>query len=290
MKEECKKCNLKQVSALSSLLELDQATKDQLLELTTNYLCEDFADQTNPEVMGELYRRLLNILGHTDPYETIKHQYNELLLQQEPMIEKLITTSPNQFQTALKVAIVGNLIDFSAKHQFSKEMLLAKIEQIVDSQLAIDDSQKLYDHLENSKSLLYLGDNCGEIVLDKIFIKKIKELFPHLEITFACRGFPVVNDATMADVKQVGLDQVCTVIDNGDGSLGTVISRVSDPFKKIFNQADVIISKGQGNLESLMDGCYPNIYFMFMVKCELVGDPLKLNMYDIVCGNLYDRR
>ncbi len=289
MKEECKKCNFRQVGALSQLLDLDMKKENELMEFTRNYLESDFKDRTNPEIMGILYANLLEILDQDDPYREIKSEYNRLLLEQEPMIESLIENSEDQLQTALKVAIVGNLIDFSAKHKFSKQMLLDKIDQIVNSRLALDHSTMLFDRLGTARELLYLGDNCGEIVLDKIFIKKIKELFPELHITFACRGFPVVNDATMADVMEVGLDGICHVIDNGDSSLGTVLNRVSDTFKKSFDQADIIISKGQGNLESLMADCSNKLFFLFMVKCELVGDPLNLNMYDIVCANLHDR-
>ncbi|MDD3028137.1 MAG: ARMT1-like domain-containing protein [Erysipelotrichaceae bacterium] len=286
MKEECKKCNLKQVSSLSRLLDLDAQKENELLEFANDYLAQDFNDKTNPEVMGDLYARIIKSLCLDDPYETIKSEYNQFVMEQENAIDDIIAFSDNEFETALKIAIVGNLIDFSAKHRFSKEMLSEKIDRIVNSRLALDHSDLLFKRLGAARSLLYLGDNCGEIVLDKIFIKKIKELFPQLQVTFACRGFPVVNDATMVDVKQVGLDQVCQVIDNGDSSLGTVYHRVSPSFRQLFDEADIIISKGQGNLESLMADCPEKIFFLFMVKCELVGDPLGLEMYDIVCANL----
>lgn len=269
------------------MLDLDAKKENELLEFANDYLTNDFTGKTNPEVMGDLYARIIKSIGMNDPYETIKSQYNQLLMEQENAIEDIIASGDNGFETALKIAIVGNLIDFSAKHLFSKEMLLEKIDQIVNSRLALDHSDLLFKRLGDAKSLLYLGDNCGEIVLDKIFIKKIRELFPQLEVTFACRGLPVVNDVTMVDVKQVGLDRVCQVIDNGDCSLGTVYDRVSAPFRELFDKSDIIISKGQGNLESLMAGCPEKIFFLFMVKCELVGDPLDLEMYDIVCANLH---
>ncbi len=283
MQEECKKCNLKQVRNLAGMLNLDPDSTNNLIHHAQTYLNNDFDNKTNPEVMGCLYEDILKNIGHDDPYESIKSQYNQLLLKQEPLINEIIAASDDKFKTALKIAITGNLIDFSAKHQFDQELLLEKINSILNSSLAVDHSNSLKNNLKTAKTLLYLGDNCGEIVLDKIFINQIQAMFPDLKIVFAVRGRPVVNDATINDVKEVKMDSVCQCITNGDGSLGTVLTRVDDNFTSVFNSADVIISKGQGNLESLMHEGRDNIFFMFMVKCDLVGDPLDLNLYDIVC-------
>lgn len=283
MQEQCKKCNLKQVYNLAKILNLDPDTTNYLIGYTNTYLKNDFQDKTNPEVMGNLYQDILSLIGYDDPYEPIKSQYNQLLMKQESLIKEIIATADDKFKTALKIAITGNLIDFSARHQFDQNLLQEKINSILNSSLALDHSDSLKSRLESAKTLLYLGDNCGEIVLDKIFISQIQTIFPKLDITFAVRGRPVVNDATMTDVKEVKMDSVCKCIANGDGSLGTVLSRVDDNFTAIFNSADVIIAKGQGNLESLIHEMRENIYFMFMVKCELIGEPLDLNLYDIVC-------
>lgn len=283
MQEECKKCNRKQVYNLAKMLNLGPEKTNELIDFTNDYLSNDFTGKTNPEVMGLLYRDILNLTGHHDPYKKIKSQYNQLLLSHEQLIEGIIDRSEDKFKTALKIAITGNLIDFSAKHQFDQHMLIEKINSILDSNLAVDHCNSLKRRLDSARTLLYLGDNCGEIVLDKIFINQIIKMFPDLEIIFAVRGQSVVNDATLDDVTEIKLDMICKCISNGDGSLGTVLSRVDSNFSKIFNKADVIISKGQGNLESLMNEDRDNIYFMFMVKCDLVGDPLGLDLYDIVC-------
>ena len=120
-----------------------------------------------------------------------------------------------------------------------------KIENINEISLAIDHSKELYDKLKTAKTLMYLGDNCGEICLDKLFIKYIKAEFPDIKIYFAVRGKAIVNDVTLDDAKMVGMEEVAEIIENGDYSSGTVIERVSDEFKEKFYGVDVIIAKAR---------------------------------------------
>ncbi len=134
----------------------------------------------------------------------------------------------------------------------------------------------------NAKILLYLGDNCGEICMDKILLKKIKELNPNVKILFGVRGKPVVNDSISIDAYAVGIDEYAEVIDNGDGSLGTVLKRTSPEFKEVYKKADVVIAKGQANYECLSEE-NKNIYFLLMTKCDVIANDIDVEEKKMIC-------
>ena len=195
-------------------------------------------------------------------YTNDKRKYNQFFLDLENEIEKKIFS----LKDALIYARVGNYIDFSAVEQIDEQdflNLLNRKEDFLDEK----EYSNLCNELAHSQTLVYLLDNCGEIVLDKIVIKKIKKLYPHLEIVAICRGSEVMNDATIEDCKQVGLDQICMVIGNGNDCAGTILNQISLQAKTYIEKAEVIISKGQGNFESL-SGCNLNIYYLFLCKCD----------------------
>lgn len=216
-------------------------------------------------------------------FRQIKSYYNQLVLSMSDLIDELIRKSSDRLVCGLKLAIAGNLIDFAAKHEFDENSLKEMIENISGTRLAIDHSAQLFGTLKNSRTLLYLGDNCGEIVLDKHFILLLKEYYPNLQVFYGVRGKPIVNDVTAWDALEVCMEEAATVISSGDGSLGTVLHRTSTEFQKIFRTADVVICKGQGNYEGLADCCRDNIFFMFMAKCSLVAAPLGVDKMSIVC-------
>ena len=141
--------------------------------------------------------------------------------------------------------------------------------------------------LENGKRLVYLTDNCGEIALDKLFIREIKARFPSVDVTVLVRGEPVLNDATMEDATDIGLPSVATVLPNGTNVAGTCLNKLPPKIKEIVDGADVIISKGQGNFETLHD-CGLNVYYFFLCKCKLFSDQFKVPSFTGMLLN--DRR
>ena len=139
------------------------------------------------------------------------------------------------------------------KHKFDLNTLMDKLHKIKSDNLAVDDSRKLFDDISEAHTLLYLGDNCGEIVLDKIFIEELKAHYNNLKVYYGVRGQAIVNDVTIDDASDVNMSESAEVISNGDISLGTVIEKTSSEFQKVFNDADVVICKGQGNYEGLIN-------------------------------------
>jgi uncharacterized protein with ATP-grasp and redox domains len=279
----CITCNIKQAIKITELFEVDRIKKEEMMREVLEYLSNADYAKCNPEIIAGSWDIILKHIENTNPYANIKKYYNMEVLKMTESIEHLIENSDDKFNTALKIAIAGNLIDFSATHKFDLEMLMEKIINIEKINLAIDHSKELYERLKTAKSVMYLGDNCGEICLDKIFIKYIRNEFPNIKVFFGVRGKIIINDVTLDDALMVGMQEVADVIENGDGSLGTVIERVSSEFKEKFYHADVIIAKGQGNYESLSEIDKNNIFHLFMAKCEPVSNSLGVKSMSIVC-------
>ncbi|SDE31528.1 damage-control phosphatase ARMT1 family protein [Sporomusa acidovorans] len=280
----CILCNIRQVLTVTDLLNLDAANKEIIMRRVLGYLHAADYKRSNPEVIRGTWDIITGHVKNKDPYREIKRYYNSELSSMAGKIRALINRSNDKFEAALKIAITANLIDFAANHAFDENMLLNKITAANQQPLAIDDSKDLYEKLKAADTLLYLGDNCGEIVLDKIFIENIKAIFPGITVYFGVRGKPIVNDVTVEDAAWVHMEDVAEVISNGDGSLGTVVERTTQDFRDVFYQADVIIAKGQGNFESLSEIDRGNIFFLFMAKCEAVASALHIANLSIICA------
>ena len=232
-------------------------------------------DFSIPKLSRELHVLLKQYSKNPDPYQVAKKQSNDLVLGLYPELKETVFQSGNQFETALRLAIAGNIIDFGIGNHFD---LQATIDKVLNSDFAIDDSHQLKQALSKAKTALYLGDNCGELVFDKLFIETIM----HPNLIYAVRGAPVINDATLDDAKYVGMDIVAEVISNGYDAPSTILENCSSEFLEVYNRADVIISKGQGNLEGLLGKTTKDVYFLLMVKCEVIADVLGVRKGDFV--------
>lgn len=283
MHKQCFECDKKQVNKIKKILSLNKVEETELGDIVERYLEAIDINKTNPEVMGEIWNLISDYTGNNNPYKEIKSYYNQAVLMVKDEVEEIICSSDDPYYTAIKIAIIGNLIDFSANHQFDLEILKSMINDILNKELSINDINQLKVDLSIAKTVLYIGDNCGEIVLDKIFIKLLKKLYPEIHFYFGVRGQPIINDVTIDDALEVNMEEVADIISNGDGSLGTVLNKTSKEFKDRFKEVDVVICKGQGNYEGLISETRKNLYFMFMAKCDIIAKPLGLEMLSIVC-------
>lgn len=205
--------------------------------------------------------------GIEEDYTQIKHEFNQLMLGLEDRLEKAIRSSADPLETALLYARIGNYIDFAAMANVDKNVVLSMIEEENKDPLDPAEYKNLKKELSEAKTLIYLTDNCGEIVLDKLAIRILKEQYPQLDLTVMVRGLPIVNDATMEDAEEAGLTSVAKVVGNGDGVGGTWFPGISQEAKDLLYSADVILAKGQGNFETMND-CGLNIYYLFLCKCD----------------------
>lgn len=284
----CITCNISQVNKVMDILSISESDKEKIMREVLKYLSQADYLKCNPEIIRGTWNIITKYSGNRDPYKDIKNFYNLEVLKLLPELQLIIDDSKDRLYVALKIAIEGNLIDFAAKHDFSIKTLKDRLISSGNTGLAVDHYSQLKEKLFRAKSLLYIGDNCGEICLDKLFIYYIKEEFPKINVTYVVRGSTVINDVTLYDSKLVAMEDVAEVIDNGDDSLGTVLTRVGEDFKSLYNSSDVIIAKGQGNFESLADEARDNLYHLFMAKCEPVAKLLNVDKMSILCiNNLY---
>ncbi len=281
MKKECFECNRKTVSKLSSVIHINDEDQAHLNSYVNNYLDSVDMNRSNPDIMGDIYQYLRHYLKIHDPYYDIKKNYNEYVLTMYKDLIEYTDKSENPIYEALILAIKGNLIDFGAKHSFDYDMLKELL--FTDIQLTIDDSNMLFDKLSESSSLLYLSDNCGEIILDLLFMHYIHLCYPRLKITLALRDQPIINDVCMSDVDSLLIPDYIEVISNSLSTPGYIYEKSSDDMKHVFDNSDVVISKGQGNFEGLT-GCHKeDLYYLFMAKCDIVSSMLNVETMSIVC-------
>lgn len=203
-----------------------------------------------------------------EDYTEIKKEFNQLMLNVEASVEEKIRTSADPLETALLYARIGNYIDFAALENVSQETMLKLLENENQEPLSQTEYANFQTDLSTAKTLVYLTDNCGEIVLDKLAVKILKEKYPQLNITVIVRGYPVVNDATMEDAEEIGLTDIVKVTGNGSNVGGTWFPGLSNEARTLLEQADVILAKGQGNFET-MNNCGLNVYYLFLCKCDL---------------------
>lgn len=206
-------------------------------------------------------------LGITEQYARLKHHYNSLMLEREPMIADRIRNSADPLQTAMLYARSGNYIDFGTEKPFSDELLTEILDRTEKEQLDSAVYDRFCADMSGAKSLLYITDNCGEIVMDKLLLVQLSERWPDVKITVMVRGGPILNDATAEDAEQVGLNGMFGVVGNGTAIPGTWIPELPEDRRKLLESSDVIIAKGQGNMECLC-GCGLNIYYMLLCKCS----------------------
>lgn len=211
------------------------------------------------------------LFGYTQDYSELKCRFNQFILEKESYLFEQIKQANDPLKLAIQFSIVGNLIDFIVMDSVNEEQLERMFMEASEYLL----NEKVYIQLKqdilNAKRMVILHDNCGEIVIDKLLIQILKQLNPSAQITSIVRGDEIMNDATMTDAIQVGLTGVVDVIGNGTDIPGTCLEYLSEDTINILEGADVILSKGQGNFETLQ-GCGMNVYYIFLCKCEMIAE------------------
>jgi uncharacterized protein with ATP-grasp and redox domains len=248
------------------------ATDDDIIQRrvlnSVSILIPDLAiDVTPPEIAQQVYRIVAEITGNNDPYREIKKLANKSAMSLYARMKDIVDNSNETLETACKLAIAGNAIDLGAQAEFGS--IYSIIEDSVGYQLDQEHYREFKGCVVKSSLILYLADNAGEIVFDRILIEQLLKM-RKLKIVFVVREKPIINDATLDDALQVGLDKVATIISNGSDAPATILSQCSPEMLRYYRAADLVISKGQGNYESL-SGRPENIFFLFKVKCPVIA-------------------
>jgi damage-control phosphatase, subfamily I len=213
-----------------------------------------------------VYQIVNQISGVNDAYKTMKEEQNKMALLLEPELKQYVRDSREPIVTAIRLAAAGNIIDLGIlqSHEIDPHEAIGKA---MNAPLDIEHTEKFLEDLKHCDELLYLLDNSGEIVFDKVLIRELQK---YTRVTAVVKAGPIINDACMEDAKQVGVTDLCEVIDNGGAFVGSPLSLIPDHFRKRMEKADIILGKGQGNYETV-DDFDGNVYLLLKIKCEVVA-------------------
>ena len=275
---DCLPCFLRQALEAARMVTQDEGIQRKVLNSVLSILSNISTQASPPEIAHLVHLRVKSITGNFDPYREIKKKQNEMALQYESTLSSQIAEMSDPLKAAVMFSAVGNAIDLAPS--CSIQDIYKRYMEMISRGFAWDDYELFQKKLARSKSLLYLGDNAGEIVWDKILIEELIETFS-LDITYAVRGFPILNDVTMEYAHFVGMDKVAKVVSNGFDAPGTLLDRCSEEFLKKYQESDLILSKGQGNYESLSEEHRP-IFFLLNVKCSVIAEDIHCSLGDLV--------
>lgn len=265
----------------------DTATEEERLTYIRrlfSILTEIAPGESSPVIVNRILTLQKEMFDQFVDYTDIKKHFNQLMLEQEDWIYADISSATDPIRRALQYVMKGNYIDFGVLSDVNSEKLMELLSQAKDQTIDEQIFDELMQDLTSAKNMVLLTDNCGEIVLDKLLIRTIMSQFPDLQIHVIVRGGHALNDATMEDACQVGLPDLVKVIGNGTCLQGTYLPDISKEARDLLEQADVILSKGQGNFESLQY-CGLNIYYLFLCKCDLFTKRFHTHLYNGILTN-----
>lgn len=276
---DCVSCLMRQAGEAAVAATQDTRLREAALRRVLRLMAHMDWRRSPPAMAQEVHRLIREATHNPDPYAAVKEQLNRRAAMLEPAWRKRFGEVFPPFEAAVRMAIVGNLLDVAAKTQLGDADVLAAFERALTAPL-VGSVDELDDAVAKARHILYLTDNAGEIVFDRWLLS----LLPLGNFTVAVRGSPVLNDATLADARWAGLADFCDIITNGSDAPGTILEDCSPEFQEQFAAADLVVAKGQGNYESLA-GARKRIFFLFKIKCAVVGDAL-----GCPCGSLIVRQ
>ncbi len=277
---ECVGCIINQSVKVANAIEADDILSKELTS-TVEMMSKDFSfSDTPPEIASYVYEKMAEIANKHDLYDEVKEHSTQKALTFIPLLQERLKNSKDKLLTATKIAVAGNVIDLAAEVEFDLE---DELEKIFHTDFAYNDFEVFKNKLSTAKDVVVLGDNVGEHIFDRIFIQTLQELYPDLKITYMVRGNPIINDVTIKEAKEAGFDKICNLVDSGVNTPGFAYNRATAEAKKLFDEAELVISKGMGNYECLSPAKRDAICFLLKVKCLVVAASLSKELGDIVC-------
>ena len=263
---DCIPCFVRQALNSARLVTSEEHIHEKVVREVLRLAIDLDVSQSPPAIGQQIHRLIRKLINDNDPYRKIKEQFNESALKLYPKSKDWVRTSEDPFATAVRLAIAGNIIDFGVNSTLEESYIKETISNSLSGYLDPEHIQGLKDAAMAAGKILYLADNAGEIVFDRLLIEQL----PAEKITVVVRCKPVINDATMEDAEFAGLTEIVEVIDNGSDAPGTILQDCSQTFRDRFEDADMIIAKGQGNYETLNE-VDKNIFFLLKVKCSIIA-------------------
>lgn len=245
----------------------DEEEKMKYMRQVLRLLYENIDKVSTPVMESYFNKAFGKCSNERNRFTDIKKKYNNIFLKYEDEIYDKIIHNDYPIKEAIKYAAMGNYIDFGVNGNFQEEKLKELFSNVENDEINKKTYSSFINDIYLARRVVYLTDNCGEVVFDKIFIKVLKMIYADLDITVIVRGEDIVNDVSMDDAKSVGLDKLVNVIGNGTDVAGTPLDQIDKNIKSVIESADLIISKGQGNFETVF-GNQLNVYYIFLCKCE----------------------
>lgn len=270
---DCYPCFFSQTLKTSRMITSDERKVREILTEISLFLPNISFDATPPEIGREVYRIIAEMTGVYDPYKEIKERCTRQALSLYPELKKRVHSSKDRLMSAVRVAIAGNVIDFGANADFD---LKSDVKTILSQDFAINNFREFCEAIDKAKKILYLADNAGETVFDRLLIEELPK-----PVIYVVREKPVINDAVREDAIAARIDEKAEIMSSGTDAPGTILNLCSEEFLKVYRSADMVISKGQGNYEGLSEEDKP-IFFLLKAKCQVIARDIGVEYGDII--------
>jgi uncharacterized protein with ATP-grasp and redox domains len=283
---DCYPCFLRQALEAARMAGADEVQRREVLDRVLNLLKQVDPTSSPPEIGDHVHRIVRQEVGDGDPYQALKQASTRQALQLYPRMRALLAQGQDSLEVAVRLSIAGNIIDAGPNREYD---LWATVEQVLTQPFAVDDGSAFREVLSRVDRMLYLADNAGETVFDRVLIESLD-----VPVTYVVKGGPTLNDATWEDAMAAGIDQVADIIDTGLDAPGTILQctdgrTCSDEFRRIYDEAELIIAKGQANYETLSEEG-SRVFFLLKVKCPIIARDVGVPVGSIVFkrGRTYD--
>ena len=276
---ECVPCFIRQILEAAQMVTDDKEILEKILRKSLITASKFDMEANGLLTQAMIKKSIKDIMPASNPYEKVKKEFNIICLELVDEFKKMVEDYGDNFEGFLRLALAGNIIDSGPNTRLNREIIINTIKESLSQNINPEKIIQLKENIYNAKKILYIGDNAGEIVLDRLFIENL----PTEKITFAVRGGPALNDATREDAEMTGMTDIVNIIDTGLDMPAAILDLCSKEFIKEYRDSDLIISKGQGNYEALSDEV-KNIFFLLKIKCPVIAESFnyKYKVGDIV--------
>ena len=278
LQPDCLECLLNQSLRVAKNLNLNDEQSQDLMRIASTSI-STYDEVSPPVAASDLYPKLSAFVGSSDVYAELKVLSTVEALKLLPSVKEYVYTSKNSLKGAIKASVAGNVIDFATPHQFD---LATEFKKVFQTPFAVDDEMEFLEKLSIANSFMIVGDNVGEHIFDKLLLEVIAQKYPKLKLYYAVRGVPIINDVTLKEATEIGIESVANLVDSGVDTPGLAYGHASDEFMTLYNSMDLIIAKGMGNYECLEGLGDERIYHLFKVKCEVVASSVEAKLGGLI--------
>jgi uncharacterized protein with ATP-grasp and redox domains len=274
---ECMACFVRQAIDGARLATADATVREQIVREVIKKAAEFPMNLPPSDMSVDIYEIVRRVSGNDDPFSEVKKESNRFALDLYPEMKQLVETSDRPFETAVRLAIAGNIIDSGIAQTFDLDDVHETVDHALEAPLNEELLETFNAAVDRAENILYVADNAGEIVFDRLLI----DLIGPEKVTVAVKSGPIINDATMQDAETAGLTGMVRVVESGCVAAGTSLAMCNDEFMEIFDTADLVVAKGQGNFEALEEADKP-IFFLLKAKCDVIARHMECKLGDIM--------